>query len=209
MSTYRPGRAPSVVHSSLVRALAVADSASAHALLWFSEVLDRHLYRERGHLSIQRYAEVELGFSTRKTEQFVQLAGLVRRFRRLRRSLVEGRLAWTQVRTIAPVLTPASESHWVARAETRSRRALAREIAAARTRGGRRCMRRARSGSRTPGPALRPRRRRPDRPCRRGPNRTRRRGPDRPRPRGPDRPRPRGPACRPGPQQSRRCRRPR
>jgi len=134
MSVYRPGRAPSVVHSSLVHALGVADAASAHALLWFAEVLDRRLYRDRGFLSIEAYAEAELGFSTRKTEQFIQLARLVKRFRRLRESLIQGRLTWTQVRTIAPVLTAESEAHWVGRAEALSRRELAREIAAARTR---------------------------------------------------------------------------
>lgn len=134
MSSYRPGRGPSAVHDALVRSLEVADRASAEALLWFAEVQHRHLYRARGHLSIHHYAGAELGFGARKTEQFVQLSRLVLRYRRLRASLERGRLTWTQVRTIAPVLTPASEAHWVARAEALSRRDLAREIAAARAR---------------------------------------------------------------------------
>lgn len=134
MSIHRPGRGPSAVHDALVHSLEVADRASAEALLWFAEVQGRHLYRVRGHLSIHHYAEAELGFGTRKAEQFVQLSRLVLRYRRLRASLVRGRLTWTQVRTIASALTPESEAHWVARAEAVSRRELAREIAAARAR---------------------------------------------------------------------------
>jgi len=132
MRAYRPGRSASEIHDELVRALEVAERASGCALLWFAEVLDRHLHRDRGHVSIHAYAIEELGFSPKKTEQFLQLARLVLRFGRLRASLAAGRLTWTQVRTIAPILTEASEAHWVTRAETRSRRALAEEIRHAR-----------------------------------------------------------------------------
>lgn len=55
------------MHSSLVHALGAADAASAQARLWFAEVLHRHVYRDRGHPSIEAHAEAELGFSTRTT----------------------------------------------------------------------------------------------------------------------------------------------
>jgi len=132
MSAYRPGRAPSTVHASLVRSLEVAEAATGQALLRFGEVLHRTLYRPLGYLTIQTYAAAELGFSAKKAEQFVQLARLVRRYPRLRRSLERGKLTWTQVRTVAPILTEASEAHWVARAEALSRRELSEEIRRAR-----------------------------------------------------------------------------
>jgi len=128
MHAYRPGSPASRVHDELLQSLKVAESATGLALLWFADVLDRDLHRTRGHVSIHAYARDELGFSSKKTEQFVQLARLVLRFPRLRGSLATGRLTWTQVRTVAPALTPASEAHWVARAERLSRRVLAEEI---------------------------------------------------------------------------------
>lgn len=129
---YRPGRSASHVHEELVRTLKVAETASGTALLWFADVLERHLYRRRGHASVHGYARDELGFSRAKAEQFVHLARLVIRFPRLRRSLAAQRLTWTQVRTVAPVLTESSEAHWVARAERCTRRELAAEIQHAR-----------------------------------------------------------------------------
>jgi len=129
---YRPGRSASRVHEELLQTLRVAETASGTALLWFSDVLERHLYRQLGHTSIQAYGRDELGFSSSKTEQFLHLARLVIRFSRLRGALAGGRLTWTQVRTVAPVLTSTSEAHWVERAERCTRRELADEIRRAR-----------------------------------------------------------------------------
>ena len=54
---------------------AVMDAARHTAVLWFGEIMQRELYFELGHSSIQQYAAQGLGFSRSKTYQFIRLAG--------------------------------------------------------------------------------------------------------------------------------------
>ena len=64
---------PREVHRRLVGALNELERAQRNAVLWFSEVVRRKIYRELGYSSIYQYAELELGFMKAKTAQFLRL----------------------------------------------------------------------------------------------------------------------------------------
>jgi len=74
-ASYRPGLPAGEVHEHLRSAVADMRLAARNAVLWFSEVLKRKLYRELGHPSIHDYASNALGFSRSKTYQFIRLSG--------------------------------------------------------------------------------------------------------------------------------------
>ena len=131
---YRPGASAAEADRSLRHSLAALDQARRCAALWFAEVMDRRLYRELGHPTVEVYAKQALGFSDNRTRQFIALAARMRRMPVLRRSVAAGRLGWTSAQEVSRVITPASETHWVERAEKLPRAALRREIAAARGR---------------------------------------------------------------------------
>jgi len=129
---YQSGLPVREVVAGLVSALQRADDASAHAVVWFDEVLRRRLHREVGYLSPAAFARDELGLSASRAKHLFRLARLVREYPRLRRAVLDGRLGWTNARTIASVLTPESEATWVGLAIALGRRALEHRVREAR-----------------------------------------------------------------------------
>jgi len=65
------------VHDRLRAALADLQRAERNAVLWFSEIARRKLYRDLGYASIHQYAELALGFKKSKTSQFLRHPGAV------------------------------------------------------------------------------------------------------------------------------------
>ena len=49
---YAPHQAAAKVHTSLRRSLAAMDQAHQCAVLWFGEIMRRHLYRDLGYTTI-------------------------------------------------------------------------------------------------------------------------------------------------------------
>ena len=70
MSAFRPGQSARVAHSSLKAAVRAMESAQNCAVLWFSEIMQRGLYRDLGFSSINQYAQQELGWSRTRTTDF-------------------------------------------------------------------------------------------------------------------------------------------
>jgi hypothetical protein len=125
-------RSASEADRALRRSLAALDDARRCAALWFAEILDRRLYRDLGHPTIEVYAHHALGFSANRTRQFIALARRLRRMPYLREAVARGRIGWTVAQEVGRIVTPASEAAWVERAAKVPRAKLRDEIAAAR-----------------------------------------------------------------------------
>ncbi len=126
------GRPAAQVDASLRQALSVCDRAQECAVLWFSEVQRRGLYRELGHASLQMYATVGLGFSDNRYWQFKRLADDLERLPVLRIAVEAGDVGWTKAQQVARVATVETQETWVAKAATCGRRELAAAVKAAR-----------------------------------------------------------------------------
>ena len=60
--SYVPDQPAARVHTSLRRSLKAMENAQQCSVLWFAEVMRRHIYREFGCASINQYALTKLGF---------------------------------------------------------------------------------------------------------------------------------------------------
>lgn len=112
------------IHDRLRAALAELQRAERNAVLWFSEIVRRKLYRDLGYASIHQYAELALGFKKSKTSQFLRLSECLKELPHLRRSMASGELSWTKAREVAKVATPRTETAWIQKAKQASSRVL-------------------------------------------------------------------------------------
>ncbi len=134
MSVFVSGLSAAEVHTRLKDALVELQRAEKNALLWFSEIAHRKLYRELGHSSLQMYATESLGFSQNKTAQFVRLAGVMEELPVLREAVTLGEIPWTKAREVAKVATPRTEKWWVTEARRSSNRELEKKVKRAKVR---------------------------------------------------------------------------
>jgi len=134
MPVFVSGLPATEVHSRLKDALVELQRAEKNALLWFSEIARRKLFRELGYSSLQMYATEALGFSQNKTGQFIRLAGVMEELPVLRESVTRGEIPWTKAREVAKVATPRTEKRWVAEARRSSNRQLEKKVKRAKVR---------------------------------------------------------------------------
>ncbi len=125
--SYSPDQPAARVHELLRRSLAVMDDAHQCAVLWFSEVMTRSLYREMGHSSINQYADQELGFSKSKVGDFIRLSRQLNNLPAVREAVASGELGYTKAREIVSVATPETQDTWL-RAAKGTRQELIREV---------------------------------------------------------------------------------
>ena len=125
--SYFPGQPAAHVHALLRRSLAVMDDAHQCAVLWFGEVMNRGLYRELGHSSINQYADQELGFSKSKVGDFIRLATQLDKLPAVREAMANGELGYTKAREIVSVATPETQDNWL-KAAKGTRKELIREV---------------------------------------------------------------------------------
>ena len=71
---YAPDQPAAACDLALRRSIRAMDEARKCAVLWFGEIMQRQLYREFGHSSINQYAMQRLGFSKSRTGDFIRLA---------------------------------------------------------------------------------------------------------------------------------------
>ncbi len=116
------------VHSALKSTLQALERAQQCAVLWFGEILDRKLYRELGYSSINQYAEVELGFSTTRTYDFIMLCGKLKKLPKVEAKVESGELGYTAARVLVPILDKTNEEGWLNFALHNSRRDLEQEV---------------------------------------------------------------------------------
>ena len=128
MPSFQANLPANEVHASLLESLAELHRAEQCAVLWFSEVKRRELYRDLGFGSLQHYASEALGFSDGKVYQFLRLADSLEKLPNLREAMVSGEIGWTKARTVASVATPRTEARWVREAKRSSRRQLEQAV---------------------------------------------------------------------------------
>lgn len=128
MNKFCSGQSAHDVHHSLKTALHTLEKAQQCAVLWFGEILDRKLYRELGHGSINQYAAQELGFSKSRTDDFVMLCRKLKKMPLVKDKLASGDLGYTKARVLAPVIDHTNEKGWVEFAVNNSRREVEREV---------------------------------------------------------------------------------
>ncbi len=73
MTEFSSGQSAIVAHQALISALATMEIAKHCSVLWFDEINKHQLFRELGYASINQYAEQELGFSSTRTGDYLQL----------------------------------------------------------------------------------------------------------------------------------------
>ncbi len=125
---FRPDQSANTVHQALKSSLVALEKAQQSAVLWFGEVLDRQLYRELGYSSINQYAKLELGFSTSRTGDFLQLCRKLKNLPKVKAKVETGELGYTAARVIAPVADKTNEAGWLDFALNNSRRRLEQEV---------------------------------------------------------------------------------
>lgn len=131
---FRPNLPAAQVDRALRDAITTYDHARRNLALWFTDALERHLYRDLGFASMEIYARQGLGFSPGRTRQFLALSRNLRRMPHLRNAVTDGRLGWTKAQEVARVVTPATEQTWVDKAVNMPREDLRKEMTMARTR---------------------------------------------------------------------------
>ncbi len=102
-------------HDALKLAVVAEDAARYCAALWFSEILDRRLFRELGYSTMQQYARVELGFSETRIGDFMRLSRKLDRLPAVKAALPE--IGYTKAREIVRVafeFTPEQHGRWEA-----------------------------------------------------------------------------------------------
>ena len=124
---YAPDQPAAACDLALRRSLHAMDEARKCAVLWFGEIMQRGLFREFGHSSINRYAMQRLGFSKSRTGDFIRLAQKLESLPRVRAAVADGSLGYTKAREIVGVATPDTEGAWLEAAQ-RPRRELAAEV---------------------------------------------------------------------------------
>jgi 5-methylcytosine-specific restriction endonuclease McrA len=125
--SYVPDQPAARVHTSLRRSLKAMEKAQKCTVLWFAEVMRRHLYRDLGHSSINQYAMQELGFSRSRTRDFIRLAGQLDKLPAVREAMTSGELGYTKARELVLVATPETEDTWL-KAARGTRKELVREV---------------------------------------------------------------------------------
>ncbi|MEN8006716.1 MAG: HNH endonuclease [Candidatus Krumholzibacteriota bacterium] len=137
ITPFAPNKSARFADAALKKSVDAVEQAQQCAVLWFSEIMHRRLYRKLGYASINQYALVELKFSKTRTGDFVQLARRLEQLPEVRESVAMGKLGYTKAREIVKVATPETELGWVEEAEASSRRELERKVADARSRARR------------------------------------------------------------------------
>ena len=128
MSVFRSGQTADIAHQALKSSLETMENAKQSSVLWFQEIYERKLYRELGFASINQYAEQELGFSSSRTGDYLQLCRSFKRLPRVKKKVASGELGYTSARVLAGVANEENETGWLEFALNNSRRELEKEV---------------------------------------------------------------------------------
>jgi hypothetical protein len=88
-------------------------------------------YLERGHATVEAYAEAELDLGVRQTRDLIAVGRRLEELPIMAAAFAEGRLSHTKAREIARVATPETDADWTARACAWTSRTLERAVAGA------------------------------------------------------------------------------
>jgi len=130
---FQIGQSAAEADSALKTAIQQMDDAKQCAVLWFADIMNRHLYCMLGYSNMAQYAAAELKFSKTRSGNFMCLARKLEQLPAVRNSLVAGDLGYTKALEIIKVATPETEDNWVAEAAKTGRRELAKKVKRVRT----------------------------------------------------------------------------
>lgn len=114
---YLADQSAAQAHSSLRQSLSAMHEARQCSVLWFADIMQRHLYRKLGYSSINQYAMKGLGFSKSRTGDFIQLARKLESLPTVHEAVVTGTIGYTKAREIIKVATPETQDDWLKAAE--------------------------------------------------------------------------------------------
>jgi 5-methylcytosine-specific restriction endonuclease McrA len=120
------------LHAQLRDARRAHQRAEASLAVLLFELKSTGRYTERGHATVESYADAELDLSVRQTRDLVAIGKHMRELPALARAFSDGRLSATKAREVARVATPDTDAAWTERACASTSRVLERQVAAAR-----------------------------------------------------------------------------
>jgi 5-methylcytosine-specific restriction endonuclease McrA len=120
------------LHAQLRTARRAHQRAEHDLALLLFELKTTRRYTERGHASVESYAEAELDLTSRQTRDLVAIAKHLRDLPALAKAFSDGRLSATKAREVVRVATAETDAAWTERACETTSRVLERQVAAAR-----------------------------------------------------------------------------
>jgi hypothetical protein len=123
---------PNDLHAQLRAARRAHQQAEFSLAVLLCELKSTGRYTERGHTSVESYAEAELDLTMRQTRDLVAIGRHMRELPALAAAFSDGRLSATKAREVARVATPDTDAAWTERACVSTSRVLERQVAAAR-----------------------------------------------------------------------------
>ncbi len=128
MTEFQANQTAVAASSALKSSLKTMARAKSCAVSWFGEILERGFFRELGYSSMNQYARVELGFSSSRTGDFMNLCRKLKKLPEVKARVEDGTLEYTKARVIVGVADAKNEGSWLAVARRSSRRELEREV---------------------------------------------------------------------------------
>jgi 5-methylcytosine-specific restriction endonuclease McrA len=128
MTEFCSGMTAVVANQALKSALTTMEKAKQCSVLWFDEINERRLFRELGFASINQYAEQELGFSSTRIGDYLQLCRSFKKLPQVKEKVESGELGYTAARVLARVANKDTEKGWLDFALNNTRRELESEV---------------------------------------------------------------------------------
>ncbi|MFH1466703.1 MAG: hypothetical protein ABIO70_20120 [Pseudomonadota bacterium] len=119
---------PNALHARLCKLVQTERRALRELALGLAAMDRDRLYRPLGYAGLVEYAEQALDLGPSMARQLARLGRRLPMLPALDAAFAGGALGWTKARTLAQVVTPATEAGWVARALTVSSRELEEQV---------------------------------------------------------------------------------
>jgi len=132
MIKFLAGQSATEANQALKSSLKTMEKAKQCSVLWFEEINARKLFLELGYASINQYAGQELGFSSSRTGDYLQLCHSFKKLPRVKEKIQSGELGYTSARVLVKVANKQNQDEWVDFALNNSRRDLEVEVKRAR-----------------------------------------------------------------------------
>lgn len=128
MIKFRTGQTATEANQALKSSLQTIEKAKQCSVLWFEEINKRKLFRILGYASINQYAAQELGFSSSRTGDYLQLCRSFRELPKVKEKIQSGDLGYTSARVLIKVANKKNQDEWLDFALNNSRRDLEVEV---------------------------------------------------------------------------------
>ena len=128
MKKFLSNQPAKTANKAIKSSLKTMNQAKQCSVLWFEDINERKLYRELGYSSINQYAKLELGFSSSRTGDYLQLCRSFKKLPKVKQKVESGELGYTAARVLASVADAKNQDQWLDVALNNSRRVLEQEV---------------------------------------------------------------------------------